>query len=253
MTRLIIILILLITYSTEACQCPVPFPSDFIESVTRYHSDLQPYSIVKGYKISDTLQNGIGCEYKVIQTIYGSTVQDTIKVWGDPGWTCLDKPAYSVGDTTLILIMKVNGNDATMPYLSAGDYVSYRCGFFTLLVKNDSVYGGLVSSFTFNGYDYTSFMDSLNFTLNNLSTSKINYTNKDITIKIYPNPSRDIINLEGDFNSPIDVTISNVLGQNVISEKIWKNTIDISLLKAGTYFINVIGEREYSLKFVKFD
>jgi hypothetical protein len=96
-------------------------------------------------------------------------------------------------------------------------------------------------------------MDSLNFTLNNLSTSKINYTNKDITIKIYPNPSKDIINLEGDFNSPIDVTISNVLGQNVISEKIWKNTLDISLLKAGTYFINVIGEREYSLKFVKFD
>jgi len=250
--KIILIILLFNFYSVRACQCTY-IPIDFIEYINLYYSTQNSFSIVKGFKISDSLHNGKGCEYKVIQNLFGVQTQDTVTVWGDPGWNCWEKPSYNIGDTTITIIYDIKAIDPNAQYMQVGDYYCWSCGFPTLLVKNDSVFGGHVTSFTFNGFNYNSFLDSLNSTLNNLPTSTGNYSKKGMHLKIYPNPSNDIINLEGDFNLPIVVTVYNIFGQNIISKEIFKNNIDISQLKTGTYFLNVKGQREYSVKFVKSD
>ena len=60
-------------------------------------------------------------------------------------------------------------------------------------------------------------------------------------LSIFPNPSTNFISIfanEGD--EIIEVVICNHLGQNVLTTKPVNNTVDISRLKAGIYFIEMI-------------
>ena len=93
---------------------------------------------------------------------------------------------------------------------------------------------------------------TLDFTVNvieNLSTS----TFVNDTFKVYPNPVRDILNLE--YNSEItNVKVINLIGQVVINSDINATTtqIDMSQLNAGTYLVNVtIGDIVKTVKVVK--
>ena len=53
-------------------------------------------------------------------------------------------------------------------------------------------------------------------------------------IKIYPNPSSSIVNI--DFNEYLQSTLFNILGQKVLSTN--SKTINISNLEQGTYFLS---------------
>jgi hypothetical protein len=57
-------------------------------------------------------------------------------------------------------------------------------------------------------------------------------------IKIYPNPSMDILNIESDFDI-LDVNIRTVEGTSVYYNKSCPSTIDISHFKSGIYFIEI--------------
>ena len=86
----------------------------------------------------------------------------------------------------------------------------------------------------------TSGNDALQSTISVLeSGSNINSVDYN-SIKIYPNPTKDVVTICNAKNS--EVEIYNMLSQLVISEKMnsISQTIDVSKLENGTYFIKVI-------------
>ncbi len=73
------------------------------------------------------------------------------------------------------------------------------------------------------------------------------------TLKVYPNPVTNILNID---NKEIinNLEVSNILGQNVLSQKVdnLQTKIDLSGLTNGVYFVKVIvGESEKVLKVIK--
>jgi hypothetical protein len=69
-------------------------------------------------------------------------------------------------------------------------------------------------------------------------------------IEIYPNPSIESITIKG-FNSPINATIINMNGREMIKSK--SSNIDVSRLSTGMYILNIndSNNNTYSFKIVK--
>jgi len=72
------------------------------------------------------------------------------------------------------------------------------------------------------------------------NVSSINSINLEM-IKLYPNPTKDIINLETSDNSISQCNVYNVNGQIVKSFKVFQgnNIYNISDFKTGIYFIQI--------------
>jgi ELWxxDGT repeat protein len=80
-----------------------------------------------------------------------------------------------------------------------------------------------------------------------------NYTNENVQfnkIKVYPNPSNGYINLLISDNSKLtNIYIYNTLGENIFNLKPESsNSIDLSTLNSGIYFIKIITENYYEIK-----
>jgi hypothetical protein len=70
---------------------------------------------------------------------------------------------------------------------------------------------------------------------------------------IYPNPAKDIINIDGEFNSSDEVSIYNQVGQlihqqNLIHES---NQIDAGSFPDGIYIIKIKGDNNFIYKLIK--
>ena len=86
-----------------------------------------------------------------------------------------------------------------------------------------------------------------------------NWVGANNNFKIYPNPANDILNIEIPFKEIGDAIIKiydvegKLIMNNAISGQfgIEKNTINISTLNHGIYFINITNDASYSAKFVK--
>ena len=65
---------------------------------------------------------------------------------------------------------------------------------------------------------------------------------------IYPNPTRDLITIEVELQTPMDCRIYSMTGQLVMTKKIDPSTtlVDVSALTAGVYFL-VVGDRRVRL------
>ena len=76
-------------------------------------------------------------------------------------------------------------------------------------------------------------------------------THKIEPFRLYPNPSSDYINIQGQ-ETIKSVIIKNNLGQSVIQAQ-GEQKIDVSALTEGVYFIciEISSEREQVIKFVK--
>ncbi len=74
----------------------------------------------------------------------------------------------------------------------------------------------------------------LSSSLGSLSVNDI----KKNEFNIYPNPSNNIININSEINNLNDwiYFITDIAGKQIISNKV-ENTIDVSNLKSGIYFI----------------
>lgn len=226
---IILTLTLLFSNNSKACLCSLKI--DFIATLNNNISSNT--AIVMGYKIIDTLQNGIGCKYKIIQHIYGQTISDTLTIWGDPGWTCYAKPQFNLGDTTIVMLNKVNYIDANIPYMNIGDYTSSYC-YYTMLVKGDSIFGGNVMSFTFNGFPLNTFIDSINSTINTILPVFPNLQTSQFTL--FPNPTKNLISINS--NEKIEwFEIYNIQSQMINKYFSFnKLEIDLSTCKNGIYF-----------------
>jgi len=70
-----------------------------------------------------------------------------------------------------------------------------------------------------------------------------------ISYTLYPNPTTNKLFISSENNIPVDkITIYNQLGQNVLHQKAFNNTIDVSALQPGIYILELIsgslGQRE---------
>jgi hypothetical protein len=93
------------------------------------------------------------------------------------------------------------------------------------------------------GADNLNYIENL---LQTLSTSEFNLT----SVKIYPNPTKDVLNFEGFDTASIEVVIFDVLGKNVLNKSLNTNeTLDVSQLVSGIYNITINGI--FASKFIK--
>ncbi len=86
----------------------------------------------------------------------------------------------------------------------------------------------------------------------NLNTPPVSVNFEEIaSCTIYPNPTRDKINIEFSefYDGDISVNIYNLTGEIVLTKTLKNKTIllDISFLKAGCYFININGKDRHKL------
>ncbi len=71
-------------------------------------------------------------------------------------------------------------------------------------------------------------------------------------VSLYPNPTRDILNIEMNRSAKLDYAVVNYLGQIVQSGKIDSNAINVSNLNAGVYILQVNdGQKSITKKFIK--
>jgi hypothetical protein len=70
-----------------------------------------------------------------------------------------------------------------------------------------------------------------------------------LTISLFPQPAKDVININGLESNAVLYQISNLLGQKIWSGKLASNTFDISKLQSGAYLLNIEGY--VPVKFIK--
>lgn len=77
------------------------------------------------------------------------------------------------------------------------------------------------------------------------------YANSENTIEIYPNPAKDVIQIKSAFEFQ-SFTITDMTGKIILSKNGFSNSIDISELKAGVYFLRLNGDKGLTRKkFIK--
>ena len=89
----------------------------------------------------------------------------------------------------------------------------------------------------------------IELSMENLSTQDFNLS----IPTVFPNPGSDIINLNNvNLSGMESLIITDNLGKIVLKQNSNIETINISSLQNGVYYINVISEKdEYKLKFIK--
>lgn len=93
------------------------------------------------------------------------------------------------------------------------------------------------------------FSDSVEWMENRLNTLGIDESELK-TISIYPNPTKDFLNLEGFNSTSIDVTVVDLLGKTVLQKTLNNGeTLNVSQLSNGMYTIKI--NNEFTSKFIK--
>ena len=118
---------------------------------------------------------------------------------------------------------------------------------------NYQVYGITIADFDGDGdKDIASvgfFSETVDWYENRLETLSDN----DVDIskaKIFPNPTKDVLNFEGFNDSVVDISITDILGKNVMTTTHHVNeTLDVSALADGLYTISINGK--FASKFIK--
>ena len=139
----------------------------------------------------------------------------------------------------------VNLTIIDMPFAS-GD--SVKAGY--IWVKNDTI----IEVPKHNIYGCDSLVRYLCRTNVGISNPE---STKDKQWNIYPNPANDFLQITINKNYPKNYSISiiNITGKEIISQSLSKETIDISSLNSGMYFVRLInsktGNVQGTMKFVK--
>jgi len=83
-----------------------------------------------------------------------------------------------------------------------------------------------------------------------VSNKDISSSQKQNTINIFPNPVKDVLNI--DIEQPIDATILDMDGKLILHPACPNQKIDVSVLKSGNYILKIKNKtREISQQFVK--
>ncbi|AUC74399.1 FG-GAP-like repeat-containing protein [Olleya sp. Bg11-27] len=155
------------------------------------------------------------------------------------------------------------GQDENATYMS-NLYINNTTGSFNHNVAISNVIEGVaISSSDWEDFDDDGDKDLLLVGLGNDGNEKIKiYKNETVslsvdtylkkTISLYPNPVNDIINIRGVTIKGGEISITNALGQTVISTGLI-DVINVSHLESGIYFITIESDsnKKETLKFIK--
>ncbi len=84
------------------------------------------------------------------------------------------------------------------------------------------------------------------------ATLSLNDNNVTSDFKLYPNPSKGILNIQTNTIDSVSVSIYDMLGKEVVSENRISNSIDISNLKNGMYLVKIeTNDRSVTKKIIK--
>jgi len=68
------------------------------------------------------------------------------------------------------------------------------------------------------------------------------------TIKLYPNPSKGFVQVESSLSFPIDLQILDISGKLVHRESLQSNTLDLSHLSNGVYFVVFLSDDKFKYR-----
>ena len=85
---------------------------------------------------------------------------------------------------------------------------------------------------------------------NNNVISGINENKEEHSFSVYPNPASSKLNIEFKANLPEEVWIADLLGRSVlkINNVSQKTDVDVSKIKGGSYFLNVLTGKNVQTK-----
>lgn len=130
--------------------------------------------------------------------------------------------------------------------------LAYRISFF-----NPNEYMALISN-GFSGSIQASVGVFIGASANSGTPSSVFdnvVTDKENSFVLYPNPAREIINVKCEIlNEPASITITNIMGQVVLSNTIssQESELNIQSLQSGIYFVTLVQkEKTSTVKFIK--
>src|SRR3989442_14519171 len=90
--------------------------------------------------------------------------------------------------------------------------------------------------------------NELDFLVQVKASVGINELEKHDKIKVYPNPTSNILNIKSDSKNNSIIEITNSLGQTILKQN-YSESIDVSKLESGYYLLKISGEKNYYSKF----
>jgi hypothetical protein len=87
---------------------------------------------------------------------------------------------------------------------------------------------------------YTGSFQVINTAVNELA-------NNNSSFSFYPNPTFDVVNFNNENLQATFIEVNNLLGQQIISQSISINQINLATLKAGIYFIKLFNNQHQLL------
>ena len=71
------------------------------------------------------------------------------------------------------------------------------------------------------------------------------------TVKMFPNPAKDVVQFSKNVNEPLDIQIFDMLGKSLIAHKNVQSEVNISSLRTGVYFVQMtLGTKATTKKLV---
>src|SRR5690554_434363 len=164
---------------------------------------------------------------------------------------------FTSGELNNAFITKVDATNGNFDWVtSIGDPGSYQNMGFGIS-SDDQGYSYIVGYFggsiaTFGNIQVNGTLSELNIFIAKLNKDTLSVVeNSDVTLQIYPNPANDQITINSTSNNQIgQVEIYNLLGAKVdeVAVNNHEAVIDVSTLKAGTYFLKIYADSGVSTK-----
>ncbi len=119
--------------------------------------------------------------------------------------------------------------------------LSLSAGVYSCTIPAQSSAGTIYLAVTVKDNVQASSTASFNFNVTPATGIDENQMNR---VKIYPNPAKNIINIEINEQKASTITVSNIIGETMIKVPYngGKQPVDISMLKSGVYFVIVSGD-----------
>lgn len=243
MKKIYLLTIVLLTSNFMHSQCNVNNPSN--NSTTTYNGEGKVFGYAQSFKAtcSGNMEN-----FSLVTTNTGTSPASTLKIFN--GNTVSGTPIYtqSYGAITITtagdsLVYSITGN---VPLILNNTYTFY----FELQNINIEFNEGFYTDGNLwqdgDSYPIHDFIFSVSIIDSSLSVDNINENEK---VKLFPNPSSDIIQISG-LSEDMNYKIFNVLGTQVRNGVFTNNDqIDIRNFANGLYYLKF--ENGNTIKFIK--
>lgn len=153
--------------------------------------------------------------------------------------------------------IKFNFNDIFLDFQANDEEASQGHITFMVKAKDDVVLGDIVSNQAEIYFDQNPpiITNLVQHEFIEETLSDLNFINPEADIKIWPNPARDVLNIQHDFASEYQVAIYDIKGRLLFDQKFKSNQdqIDVSALDKGIYILSIESQsrRQDHMKFIK--